>query len=197
MFLPLINDHIEYIQSSFKKNNLLISYLGFPISFILELSKIFPLLNHPNDVFSGNKIDLKKILENKREIANNILKKTDGINIITYEELYLTSSVLNLELLFDGQIIVFINNLFKEYPNQSNITFIDIEKEIESGKNLLFENEIFTNFYSNSSIIGGTNYIQYLKMEYMNNDIIEENFFNKDITNSELIFEKYAKQNNT
>ena len=97
MYMKLLNNHVDIVKN-IKHENIILSYKGFPNYFLFELDKTFPFLNDKHLIFSNGLIDLKKILNNGRHIVTNILNKNDGVNIISYEELFYAKSLIDLNL---------------------------------------------------------------------------------------------------
>ena len=181
MFIKLIASHINKMKS-LNYNNIILVYKGFPINFIIELSNTFPFLNNKNTIIEQNKINLRNIWENRRESIIKILNKNREIHILTYEEFILVFQNLSDLSLFKGQIIVFENNLFDEYPNQSTEIFVDIEQCIENDNLNFKENDLFSKFYSDSSFYKDVNLIKYKNInfdEFKNVEITP--FFEKEI----------------
>lgn len=181
MYLNLIPDHLLKIKEFEEKNNLILVYKGFPNYFLFELNKYYPFISNAKDIFKDGLINLRNIINNKKNIIKYIFQKTSSINLLLYEELLIARSGIDLSL-FDGNILIINNNLFEEFPNQSNETFIDIERNIEENDENFDEGNIISKFYSNSTIIKNINYIQYLSIndnEYANLTNIP--FFGNDI----------------
>jgi len=165
MFNKLITSHIKKVES-FNYDNIILVYEGFPIKFLIELSNTFPFLNDKNTIIEQNKINLRNIWENRRELIIKILNKNKDIHILTYEEFNLVFKNLPDLHLFKGQIIVFENNLFDDYPNQSTEIFVDIEQCIENDNLNFKENNLFSEFYSDSSFYKGVNLIRYKNINF-------------------------------
>jgi len=186
MFNKLIASHIKKVES-FNHDNIILVYKGFPIKFLIELSNTFPFLNDKNTIIEQNKINLRNIWENRRESIIKILNKNREIHILTYEEFISIFQNLTDLSLFKGQIIVFENNLFDEFPNQSTEIFVDIEQCIENDNLNFKENELFSKFYSDSSFHKKVDLIKYKNInfdEFKNVEITP--FFNKEIINFPL-----------
>lgn len=186
MFNKLIPSHIKKVKL-LNYNNIILVYKGFPINFLLELNNTFPFLNDKNIIIKQNKINLRNVWENRRELIIKILNKNTEIHTLTYEEFILVFQNLPDLSLFKGQIIIFENNLFDEFPNQSTEIFVDIEQCIENDNLNFKENDLFSKFYSDSSFYKDVNLIKYKNVnfdEFKNVEIIP--FFDKEITNFPL-----------
>ncbi|PIP17434.1 MAG: DEAD/DEAH box helicase [Parcubacteria group bacterium CG23_combo_of_CG06-09_8_20_14_all_35_9] len=190
MFNQLITKHIEEIKRSSYENNCILVYKGFPINFLLEISNAFPFLNDKYRTFTSNKIDLKKVSNNITDSIQKLLSKNDGLHILTYEEFILLSQKIKLSL-YNGKFVIFKNNLFDEYLNQSTERFIDIEEEIEKNHLNFKENELFNIFYTNSSLNDNVHLIQYkdIDLDEINNAEIKS-FFGETIVNSDLDYKE-------
>lgn len=190
MFNRLIPKHIEEIKRSGYENNCILIYKGFPVDFLFELSTIYPLLNDKKQTFTSNKIDLEKISKYVSELIKKLLSKNEGMYILTYEEFILLSQKIDLSL-YNGKFVIFENNLFDEYPNQSTEKFIDIDKEIEKNNLNFQENELFNIFYTNSSIYNFINLIQYKDIDLDENNNLEIiPFFDKIIVDTNLDYKE-------
>ena len=93
-----------------------------------------------------------------------------------FEQFSLLEKNINLEL-FPNKFLIIANNLYKEFPNQSDVNFIDIESKIETNQSFE-ENELFNYFYANSIIVDDVNYIQYYDLKSYNQNVSQINFFN-------------------
>ena len=160
MFNKLIPVHLKKIES-LNSENIILVYKGFPVNFLFELSNSYPFLNDKNILFLENKIFLESTQKNIGQLISKILNKDKGINILTYEEFVLVAQKLPDLSLFKGKFIIFENDLFEEYPNQSTERYIDIEQSIENNILDLKENKLFFEFYSDSSMYKNENLIKY------------------------------------
>jgi len=109
-------------------------------------------------------------------LISKIQEINRGPHALIYEQLLLLEKNINLEL-FPNKFLIIDNNLYKKYPNQSNINFIDIESNIEANQSFE-ENELFNFFYANSIIVDDVNYIQYYDQKSYNyQNVCPLNFF--------------------
>jgi len=190
MFNCLINKHLEEIRELGYKHNYILIYKGFPVNFLLKLSNAFPFLNDKERIFTSNKIDLKKVSDNITVLIQKLLSRNKGLHILAYEEFILLSQKIDLSL-YKGKFVIFENNLFYEYPNQSTETFIDIEKEIERNNLNFKENDLFNTFYVDSSLNNGIHLIQFRDIDFDEINNVEVNpFFGEAIVNSNLNYEE-------
>lgn len=190
MFNKLIPLHLKKI-GSLNLTNAILVYKGFPVNFLFELNNSFPFLNDKNTIFLKNKIFLKSIQNNIGQLISKILNKDGGINILTYEEFILVAQKLPDLSLFKGNFIIFENNLFEEYPNQSTEKYIDIEQSIENNILDLKENNLFFEFYSDSSIYKNENLIKYKEIDLAEFENIEiQSFFQDEATSVDLEYQE-------
>lgn len=190
MFNRLINKHLEEIKRLGYENNCILVYKGFPVNFLFELNTISPFLNDKEQIFTSNEIDLEKISKNVNDLIKKLLSKNDGLHILTYEEFIFLSQKIDLSL-YGGKFVMFDNNLFDEYPNQSTENFIDIEEEIERNNLNFEENELFNTFYTNSSLYNNINLIQYRDVDLDEfNNVEKKPFFGETVLNSNLEYEE-------
>jgi len=176
MFNKLVNTHIQDIEKLVKNNTILV-YKGFPVYFYKKIIQHYPSLNE-KDIFKGNKLDLNAVRDSAKDLVTNFINKR-GVYSLTYEELIVLMEKVNDLSLRKGEIVIIQNNLFNEYPNQSNVSFIDIEEKVEKNNLDFKENKLFNSFYANSVIRKGVNYVQYRDVELEDNQgrIIYKNFF--------------------
>lgn len=193
VYTKLISKHLNKIKSLNYENGILV-YKGFPIDFLMEINNIFAFLIEPEKFITKEKIDLKKISENINELISHVLTKGFGIHVLLYEQFFLLCKNINLSL-FKGNIVLIENNLFQDYPNQSNIKHFDIEQKIDGNEIDFEENEIFNLFYVNSILVDDINFVQYHKFdptEYTNVEI--RNFFDDDIIKAEVNYREASPQ---
>jgi len=190
MFNKLIPVHLKKIES-LNSENIILVYKGFPVNFLFEISNSYPFLNDKNILFLENKIFLESTQKNIGQLISKILNKDEGINILTYEEFVLVAQKLPDLSLFKGKFIIFENNLFEEYPNQSTERYIDIEQSIENNILDLKENKLFFEFYSDSSMYKNENLIKYKEIELDEFKNIEiHSFFQNEATSIDLRYQE-------
>lgn len=190
MFNKLIPVHLKKIES-LNSENIILVYKGFPVNFLFELSNSYPFLNDKNILFLENKIFLESTQKNIGQLISKILNKDKGINILTYEEFVLVAQKLPDLSLFKGKFIIFENDLFEEYPNQSTERYIDIEQSIENNILDLKENKLFFEFYSDSSMYKNENLIKYKEIELDEFKNIEiHSFFQNEATSIDLKYQE-------
>ncbi len=213
MYNRLLEDHFQFIEETCEKKKNIIVYKGFPVYFVLEVSKKYSFLNEKESIFTNSKIDLQKIDNNKQSSISKLLQFNNEITTLLYEEFISIVDNVNLEL-FDGDFIIFNNFLFNEYPNQSTIKYIDIEKEIDTGNLNFKEDELFKKFYTNSISKNNISLVQYrdisdydLKnvkiVDFLNEKFVEDiqiiedsNLVKNDIDIKQIEFPLSANQEN-
>jgi len=190
MFNKLIPLHLKKIES-LEFTNIILVYKGFPVNFLLELSNSYSFLNDKDILFLKNKINLESIQKNIGQLISKILNKDDGINVLTYEEFILVAQKFPDLSLFKGRFIIFENNLFEEYPNQSTERYIDIEQSIENNILDFKENKLFFEFYSDSSIYKNENLIKYKEIDLGEFENIEiQSFFQNEVMSVDLKYQE-------
>lgn len=181
MFTKLISEHISRIKQSKYNKNYILVYKGLPVNFILELSKIYPLLFNKKISFTIEIIDLQKIMDNIGGMVKKVLEPTNGTYIMLYEQFILLSQKIDLSL-SPNKFVIFENTFHKEYPNECTEKCIDIERAIDKGHINFKENKLFNTFYSNSTTMDRTHLVQYRDI---NQDILinveSEPFFEEKI----------------
>lgn len=163
----------------------MIVYKGFPSDFLKQVSNTIPFLTKINLYDKSNRLQLDKILSNKKDILKEYLS-FDGLNITTYEEFTIVSRNINPEML-DYKVTIINNDLFRGwYPNPSNFDFPDQLQEIENN-NKFEPDDVFQNFYSSSKIIENRNFVSYFDFKTEDFKSIDElNFFEIFIENEKL-----------
>ncbi len=194
MFIKLLDKHIQDLKILTKAGNFILVYKGFPINFLIELDNTYPFLNDKKDIFTDYKIDLKKINDNIANSIQSMLDKKGGVHTLTYEEFILLHQQINLSL-FNGEFIIFENNLFDEYPNQSTFGFLDIEQAIDRNEFNFQDDDIFFTFYSNSSVRNDINLIQYRDVDLANfRNIRRLLFFDSEVKQRDLRYKEIAPE---
>ncbi|WP_461101615.1 helicase-related protein [Spirosoma koreense] len=115
-------------------------------------------------ITDAGQIDLDYIDQAILDYAG-ILRKPATINrIMLYEEfLKLSQEVRNLNRL-GCQFVVFDNPFYRQVPNQSTHSFVDIEWHIE--QNRRFEDDdVFSSFYADCVRLNNKEYVKYLENE--------------------------------
>jgi len=189
MYKALLKDHFKFIEEICQKKKNIIIYKGFPLYFLFEISEKYNFLNEKKEIFTNNKIDLQKIDNNKQTSIAKLFQINNITATLLYEEFIRILDNLNLGM-FEGDFIIFNNSLFNEYPNQSTIQYLDIEKEIDTGNFFFEENELFKKFYTNSLYKNNTPLIQYRDIsDYDLKNVKLVDFFNEEIIKDVQIIE--------
>jgi len=159
MYKVFLEKHVEIISNYKDPKGYLIVYKGFPLSFLKDIGNKYAFLDASAIVESDDKIDLRHILDNARESIKKLLNIKDEVVICTYEELQVISDNIHLSFL-DRQIVIFNNNLFNQYPNQSYVTFPNIDQAVEKGDLNYEENKLLNHFYAYSDESFGITLLQ-------------------------------------
>lgn len=163
MFTTLLSWHLAQLNANFPAQNQVFVYKGLPVSFVQAIAAMFPMVDEQSITAAGQ-IDLDYIDQTILDYAFHLRKPTTGNRIMFYEEfLKLSQEVRNLERL-GCQFVVFDNTFYRQVPNQSNHSFVDIEWHIE--QNRTFEDDdVFSSFYANCFRQNDKEYVQYLENE--------------------------------
>ena len=168
MFTNLLPWHLAQLstnpaQNQFPAQNQVFVYKGLPVSFVQSIAATFPMVDEQSITAAGQ-IDLDYIDQAILDYAGQLRKPATGNRIMLYEEfLKLSQEVRNLNRL-GCQFVVFDNTFYRQVPNQSNHSFVDIEWHIE--QNRPFEDDdVFSSFYANCFRQNGKEYVQYLENE--------------------------------
>jgi RecQ family ATP-dependent DNA helicase len=186
MIQHLCEKHIDLIKGTINEG--LVVYKGFPIEFLLKLSLELPFITDTSKLIENGKINLKFLSNNKNEMISSFLKFA-GIRIATYEEFTLVCRNVNPEIL-NYDIVIVDNSLFKDfYLNPSNIQFPDLLQEVENNDDF-DPNPLMNEFYANSQILGGSNFISYYDLNINDSSKLKRlDFYEKLIANKELKLE--------
>ena len=158
----LIKEHLLILNKLKTKKPTLFVYKGFPNHFLKELEKNIPHIDKLSFVEDDNKTNLETIIKNAPATLTKLKKTKDNLLFISYEEMLLIPSQTLAELPVNVKVIR--NNFYDYYPNQTTITFADIEDSINSDMEIE-ENELFNRFYADSRQFAGFNCIQFLDYE--------------------------------
>lgn len=163
MFTNLRSWHLAQLQANFEAKNQIFVYKGLPIDFVRSMAEYFPMVD-PQSLNGAGQIDLDYIDQHILDYAFHLRKPAAGNRTMFYEEfLKLSQEVRNLDRL-GCQFTIFHNPFYRQIPNQSNHSFVDIEWQIE--QNRPFEDdEVFSSFYANCFRQNGKEYVQYLESE--------------------------------
>jgi superfamily II DNA helicase RecQ len=135
---------------------------GFPVSELLKLNSFLPHVDNLSCITKDKKIDLIFIENNFWNLGTKINLVNASKSFILYEEfiLFPTHTLPQIPVSF----FVITNNFYDFYPNQSNISYPDIEDSINTEISIP-DNPTFQKFYSDSRIIADINCIQYIDFE--------------------------------
>jgi len=177
-----LNDHIsQEITNREFPNGCILIYKGFPIDFIVKTAGKFSFINAPEDILKGGKLNLQFILDHNRETIQKLFNIKSGIHVLTYEELLMVSEKVDLSL-FNPDILIFDNNLLKEYPAQVIAEIPDLDNIVEKTDMSFQENNLINHFYAYSASKFGINLIQYKDINVKEENKGEiHNFFKEDL----------------
>ncbi len=163
MFANLLSWHLAHLNATLPTQNQVFVYKGLPISFVQSVAALFPMVD-AHSVDTTGLIDLDYIDQNVLDYVAHLRKSASINRTMFYEEfLKLSQEVRNLERL-GCQFVVFDNTFYRQVPNQSNHSFVDIEWHIE--QNRPFEDDnVFSSFYANCIRQNNKEYVQYLESE--------------------------------
>lgn len=168
MYNALIQDQLDQINKLDKSYANIIIFKGFPNDYILGVAENFPFVADKNTSFKGNKIDIEAVEKNTTNLIRKLLNINSGISILLYEELTAICDQIKLST-FPFKFIIYENNFFTEFPNQSTHEFIDIEQEVEKTNINIKDDKSFNKFYVNSVYKNKVNIIQYRDIDLTEN----------------------------
>ena len=184
MFKVFLQKHFEEIRAQEYPKGCILVYKGFPVDFVTSVGEKFAFLNDPSKVFVGNKIDLQRVLDCCKETIVKMLSIDSGIYVATYEELLAIEDRVDLSL-FTSEIMVYDNNFFEWYPNQTTSHFPNIDETVEKGDPSYPEDPLLNQFYVYSDEKFGLTLLQYRDMKVAHENIIKKNFFDTGLVDSQ------------
>jgi len=184
MLKVFLQKHFEEIKAQEYPKGCILVYKGFPVDFVTSVGKEFAFLNDPSKVFVGNKIDLQRVLDCCKETIVKMLSIESGIYVATYEELLAIEDRVDLSL-FTSKIVIYENNLFEWYPNQTTSRFPNIDETVEKGDPSYPEDPLLNQFYVYSDEKFGLTLLQYREMKVTRENIIKKNFFDTGLVDSQ------------
>jgi len=184
MFNVFLQKHFEEVKAQEYPKGCILVYKGFPMDFITSVGKEFAFLNDPSKVFVGNKIDLQQVLDCCKETIVKMLSIDSGIYVATYEELLAIEDRVDLSL-SPSKIVIYKNNLFQWYPNQTTSRFPNIDQAVEKGDPNYPEDALLNQFYVYSDEKFGLTLLQYRDMKVPHENITEKDFFDTGLVDSQ------------
>lgn len=163
MFTNLLSWHLAQLNANFPAQNQVFVYKGLPVSFVQAIAATFPMVDEQSITAAGQ-IDLDYIDQAILDYAGHLRKPAAGNRTMLYEEfLKLSQEVRNLNRL-GCQFVVFDNTFYRQVPNQSTHSFVDIEWHIEQNRPF-DDDDVFSSFYANCFRQHDKEYVQYLENE--------------------------------
>lgn len=184
MFTIFLQEHIVEIKDREYPKGCILVYKGFPLNFVISVGKEFGFLNDPEQVFNGNKIDLQRVIDGSKETIIRMLSIDSGIYVATYEELLAIEDRVDMSL-FTSKIIIYENNLFEWYPNQTTSHFPNLDKTVEGTDSSYQEDPLLNQFYVYSDEKFGLTLLQYKELRSANKNITNKIFFDKVLLTSQ------------
>lgn len=172
----LIAQHLRKLKDNFGEKGSVFVYKGFPLYFMQQVQQSFQSVSHPDVLLADNRLNLEAIKANPLGYFASIQQTKENHISMWYEEFLVFSRNINPAVL-PNKFVIIENNFFKFYPNQSNHPFTDLEKAIDSEREFE-DDELFNEFYTDSTIVGGTKYLQYPDVDIDDwNNVTKLNFF--------------------
>lgn len=134
MLIALLPDHIVSLKKEMHAGACLLIYQGFPIDFISRLGEAFTPLNDPQSLYHEDGLRLDSLTDICKSSISRIVGNEQTVYVATYEELLTLDRLINLNELVQYPVIIYRNNLFKEYPNLADRRLPSIDETIESGE---------------------------------------------------------------
>ncbi len=174
----LLAQHLRIIKDSYGDKGCVLVYKGFPLSFMLQIQQEYTSVSQPNIIQPDGKLSLEAIKSNPLEYLASFQRSEYKHAAMWYEEFTIFSRNINPTLLHQTKFVIVDNNFFRFYPNPSNHPFTDLEKAIDSEKEFN-DDELFDEFYTNSTIINGIKYVQYPDLDIEDwSNVTKIDFFN-------------------
>jgi ATP-dependent DNA helicase RecQ len=160
MYNHLLAQHLHFLKKTYGDQGCVFVYKGFPLSFVQQVQQHFASASQPNILKSDGKLNLEAIKASPLSYLTSIQQISDNHAAIWYEEFTIFSSNVNPMALRPKQFVIIDNNFFRFFPNPSNHTYTDLDKAIDSERDF-DDDQLFNEFYTNSSIVNGITYVQY------------------------------------
>lgn len=176
MFSNLLPWHLAHLSADFPAQNQVFVYKGLPVLFVQAIAATFPFVDEQSITASGQ-IDLDYIDQAILDYTGYLRKPATGNRVMLYEEfLKLSQEVRNLNRL-GCQFVVFDNTFYRQVPNQSTHSFVDIEWHIEQNRPFT-DDDVFSSYYADCVRQNGKEYVQYLENEAMTApNVTRQSFF--------------------
>ncbi|MFN8263788.1 MAG: helicase-related protein [Chitinophagales bacterium] len=172
----LLAQHLRGLKETFGEKGCVFVYKGFPLSFMQQVQQTFTSISQANIIHSDGNMNLEQIKTNPLGYITSIQQVQDNHVSMWYEEFLIFSRNINPTIL-PVRFVIIDNNFFKFYPNPSNHPFTDLEKAIDSEKEFE-DDELFNEFYSDSTVIGNIMYVQYPDIDIEDwSNVTKINFF--------------------
>lgn len=165
LYNHMLPQHLHTLKETFGDKGCVFVYKGFPLSFVQQVQQHFTPASQSNIVKPDGKLNLEAIKANPLAYIASIQQVTDNHAAIWYEEFTSFARTINPTALQPKKFVVIDNNLFRFFPNPSNHSNSDLEQAIDSEKEF-DDDELFNEFYTNSSIVDGVRYVQYPDLDF-------------------------------
>ncbi len=178
LFNHMLAQHLRTIKSDYYDKECIFVYKGFPFSFMQQVQQVLVSATHAANLLPDGKLCLETIKANPLSYISTIQQVVDNHAAMWYEEFIIFSRNISPSLLQPKQFVIIDNNFFRFYPNPSNHPYTDLEKAIDS--EIEFDDdEIFNEFYTNSTTINGIRYVQYPDVDIADwENVTKIDFFN-------------------
>ena len=156
----LLAGHLKNLTNTFGSTGCVFIYKGFPLAFMQQIQQVFTSISQENILQDDGKLNLEAIRSSPLTYIAPIQQLTNNHGAMWYEEFLIFSRNINPAMLQPKQFIIIDNNFFKFYPYPSNHPFTDIEHALDNERDIE-DDEVFNEFYANSTVVEGIKYIQY------------------------------------
>lgn len=134
MLIALLPQHISDAKTMMPPGPCLLVYQGFPTDFVLKMGEAFTPLNDPQLLYGERGLRLDSLNDICKSSIGRVVGNDNTAYVAIYEELLRLSALINLNELVPYPIIIYRNNLFKEFPNQTDREMSSLEQTMESGE---------------------------------------------------------------
>lgn len=178
LYNHMLAQHLHQLKETYGEKGCVFVYKGFPLSFVQQVQQHFTSASQPNILKADGKLNLEAIKANPLSYIASIQHVSDNHAAIWYEEFTIFSRTINPTALQPKQFVIIDNNFFRFFPNPSNHTYTDLDKAIDSEKDF-DDDELFNEFYTNSTIVNGVKYVQYPDLDIEDwPNVFKIDFFN-------------------
>ena len=177
MLIALLPQHIASVKKSVCSGACLLIYQGFPIDFMLRMGEAFQPLNDTQLLYNEHRLRLDSLTDICKSSIGRVVGNEHAVYVATYEELLRLDALINLKELVKYPVIIYRNNLFEKYPNQTDRKLSLIDQTVESGEPNPTPDPLADAIYAFSEERFGLQLVQYQDLQNPGTNIEYRDFF--------------------